>query len=101
MKRSLALTAITLLVMVYVCGPVFEHFDHWDHFPQSGNDFVLAFAVVALCLGATFLLTRVVLRGFGSAISFVGSNVQRALQWNHSGIRILSPPPHQPVPLRI
>lgn len=56
MRRAVQL-AILLLVLVHVGGAMFETLDEWDNFPQSGNDFVLSFLAVIVCLGL-MLLTR-------------------------------------------
>lgn len=53
---------VLLLFATYLCGPAFETVDHWDHFPQSGNDIVLNLAAFAICLGAVATLSRL-LRG--------------------------------------
>ena len=47
--------ALLLLVLVHVGGPMFEAVDEWDNFPQSGNDFVLSFLAVIVCLGLMLL----------------------------------------------
>lgn len=65
MPRSLILCAVLFLLCCVFLGAVFEFFDHWDGFPRSGNDIVLTFTCVALCLGlnlASALLTIAILR---------------------------------------
>jgi hypothetical protein len=49
-----------VLATCLVC-PVMQMFDHWDHELQTGQDTESAFMVLALCIGATFVLTRAVL----------------------------------------
>jgi hypothetical protein len=60
MRRRLIPIALALLAVVYLCGPAFEAVDHWDQFPRSGNDLVLASVSVLLCLGATLAVTLAV-----------------------------------------
>ena len=68
MRRLLATVVLILLLAVCMFGPLFETVDHWDQFPQSGNDIVLTIVFVlvllALCLCATLQLV-----GFVSSIS--------------------------------
>lgn len=47
-----------VLLLAYLCGPAFETVDHWDHFPQSGNDIVLNVVCFAICLGVAAALPR-------------------------------------------
>src|SRR5215471_7296589 len=41
-------------LLVCLLGPVFEHFDRWDNFPQSGQDIILT--LVACCIAFALLL---------------------------------------------
>lgn len=54
MRRVSVLIALVLLLGIYISGPFFESVDHWDNFPQSGNDIVLTL-VVAVTVFALFL----------------------------------------------
>lgn len=60
MRRLLATVVLILLLAVCMFGPLFETVDHWDQFPQSGNDIVLsivlAVALLAFCLCTTLRL---------------------------------------------
>lgn len=47
-----------LAVVIFLSGPVFEHFDRWDHFPQSGNDILLTLVAVVICIAAAVSLIR-------------------------------------------
>ena len=62
MRRFSVIVVLVLLVAVYISGPLFETVDHWDQFPQSGNDIVLsivlALTLFALCLCATLKLVQ-------------------------------------------
>ena len=64
MRHVLTIAALVLLVAVCISGPLFEAFDHWDQFPQSGNDTLLTIVLVltlfALCLCATLKFVRIV-----------------------------------------
>jgi type VI protein secretion system component VasK len=64
MRRVLVMVVLVLIVTVHISGPLFETVDHWDQFPQSGNDIVLsivlALTLFALCLCATLRLIRLV-----------------------------------------
>lgn len=51
-----------LLLVAYLCGPAFERVDHWDHFPQSGNDIVHNVVAFAVCLGVVAAVSHL-LRG--------------------------------------
>lgn len=58
MRRKIAVIVLVLVVAIFLAGPVFEHFDRWDHFPQSGNDILLTLVAVVVCLGAALSLIR-------------------------------------------
>jgi hypothetical protein len=49
-----------VLATCLVC-PVVQMFDQWDHELQTGQDTESAFMVLALCIGATFVLTQAIL----------------------------------------
>jgi hypothetical protein len=59
-NRRFCQVAVVLLLVTYLFGPAFESIDHWDHFPQSGNDIVLNVIALAACLGAVAVLSRFV-----------------------------------------
>jgi hypothetical protein len=67
MRRRFAQLAIVLVLTVYICGPVFEHFDRWDHFPQSGPDIVVTLAAIALCFAVGVYFARVVVQHLSAA----------------------------------
>src|ERR1700688_1136670 len=52
---------IWLVLATFLVCPVMQMFDHWDHELQTGQDTESAFMVLALCIGATFVLTQAVL----------------------------------------
>lgn len=61
MRLRLSHVAFALVLLTCLVCPVLEMFDQWDHTLQTGNDTESALVVVALCLGATFLLSCVIL----------------------------------------
>lgn len=58
MRRRFAWIALLLVFAIFLGGPLFEHFDRWDHFPQSGNDILLTLVAVVICLAAAVSLIR-------------------------------------------
>ena len=60
-RRALTSVMIWLVLATCLVCPVMQMFDHWDHELQTGQDTESAFMVLALCIGATFVLTRAVL----------------------------------------
>lgn len=69
MRTRLVQFAVILLLLVYLCAPLFESVDHWDHFPRSGHDIVLTVLGAALCLGITLALMGMVLRAIGAGLA--------------------------------
>jgi hypothetical protein len=49
---------VTLVLLVCFACPLADLFDSWDHTLQTGNDTEYALVVLALCIGAAFLLKR-------------------------------------------
>lgn len=58
MRRRYALVLLLLTCAVFLGAPAFEHFDHWDHFPESGQDILLTVIGVLVCLAAVVSLVR-------------------------------------------
>lgn len=54
--RRLIHLALVLLLLVHLCGPLFETVDHWDGFAQGGDDFVLSVLGVIVGFGLTLFL---------------------------------------------
>jgi hypothetical protein len=52
--RALILT----ILMVCVCTHLSELFDTWDRTLETGNDTEVSVAIVALCVGAAFIVIR-------------------------------------------
>ena len=59
-KVSILTGAIALAICV-VC-PLVDLFDQWDHALQTGSDTEYPLVVLALCVGAAFLLSRLALK---------------------------------------
>jgi hypothetical protein len=57
--RASFLMASLVLVICLVC-PLAEMFDQWDHTLQTGNDSEYALVILALCVGISFLLKRLI-----------------------------------------
>ena len=58
MRRRFAWISLLLVCVILLGGPVFEHFDQWDNFPQSGNDIVLTVVAVVICIASAASLIR-------------------------------------------
>jgi hypothetical protein len=74
------IVAATVLLTSFVC-PVIELFDRWDRTPQTGQDTEFVFMILALCIGAVYLLASLMAqdRRLTAAITCVSdSSVQRS-----------------------
>jgi len=72
------IVAATVLLTSFVC-PVVELFDRWDRTPQTGQDTEFVFMILALCIGAVYLLASLMAqdRRLAAAITRVSdSSVQ-------------------------
>ena len=58
-RASLLIGAISLAICV-VC-PLVDLFDQWDHALQTGHDSEYPLVILALCVGAAFVLGRLIL----------------------------------------
>lgn len=47
-----------MVPLVCLVCPLVELFDRWDKTPQTGNDTEFVFMILALCLGAAYLLVH-------------------------------------------
>lgn len=76
-KASILTGAIALAICV-VC-PLLDLFDSWDHALQTGTDTEYPLVVLALCVGAAFLLGRLALKmSPAPQLSMIRHRVQRA-----------------------
>src|ERR1700693_1825377 len=55
--RASRITGAIALAVCFVC-PLVEMFDQWDHTLQTGNDTEYLFVLLALCVGAVFVLRQ-------------------------------------------
>jgi hypothetical protein len=65
-RERLVQGVLLLLVIVSVCGPLFETVDHWDRFLQGGSDIVLSILGLGIVLGLVLVCIRALL-----AVTFV------------------------------
>ena len=80
-KASILTSAIALAICV-VC-PLLDLFDSWDHALQTGTDTEYPLVVLALCVGAAFLLGRLALKiPFLPQLSMIRYKLQRAAACN-------------------
>jgi hypothetical protein len=56
MKPRASFLMVTLILVVCLVCPLTELFDQWDHTLQTGNDSEYTLVILALCVGAAFLL---------------------------------------------
>ncbi|MBA3915238.1 MAG: hypothetical protein H0X25_15590 [Acidobacteriales bacterium] len=47
-----------MLLAIFLLAPVYETFDHWDGFPQSGNDTVLNLIAAVTFCGVVLVAAR-------------------------------------------
>lgn len=59
MRRKVLISAILVLLLgVILSAPFVELVDHWDNFPQSGNDTILSIVCFLVIAGIAFVLVR-------------------------------------------
>jgi hypothetical protein len=56
MKPRASFLMVTLILVVCLVCPLSELFDQWDHTLQTGNDSEYTLVILALCVGAAFLM---------------------------------------------
>lgn len=76
------ITGAIALAICLVC-PLVEMFDQWDHTLQTGNDTEYLFVLLALCVGAVFVLGQFIA---ALDLSFLKSSVRFTL---HSALNSL------------
>jgi hypothetical protein len=59
-RRALTYVMVWVVLAACLVCPVMQMFDHWDHELNTGQDTESTFVVLALCIGATFVLARAV-----------------------------------------
>lgn len=60
MKPRASFSMVILVLVVCLGCPLVEMFDQWDHTLQTGNDSEYALVILALCVGVSFLLKRLI-----------------------------------------
>lgn len=63
-KRRIAQIVVLLLLTIFLVAPVYEHFDHWDGFPRSGDDTVLSLVAVVTFCGVILVAAHSLFRVF-------------------------------------
>lgn len=58
--RASLITGAIALAICLVC-PLVDMFDQWDHALQTGNDSEYPLVILALCVGAAFVLGRLII----------------------------------------
>lgn len=58
MHRRTIIILLAILLCLICAGPLFETVDHWDNFPQTGNDMVLTLVLVVSLIGAISLFKK-------------------------------------------
>jgi hypothetical protein len=74
--RASFITGVIALAICLVC-PLVEMFDQWDHTLQTGNDTEYLLVLLALCVGALFVLGRLIVT---LSPNFPASGISYALQ---------------------
>jgi hypothetical protein len=96
MRRVLFLIALVLLIGIYISGPFFEAVDHWDNFPQSGNDIILTLVMAATFFALLLCATIRLVHFISSMARAANENTVLASLPNScspvSALSILSPP---------
>ncbi len=57
-RRNLLISIVVFLLLMSLCSPILEQFDHWDLFPQSGDDTILSVISILAFLGLVFISLR-------------------------------------------
>ena len=52
MTGKLYLVVLVVVILVALCGPLFEIIDQWDQSPQGGDDIQFTIFAVVACIGA-------------------------------------------------
>ena len=95
MRRVLFLIALVLLIGIYISGPFFEVVDHWDNFPQSGNDIILTLVMAATFFALLLCATIRLVHFISSMARAANENTVASFPNSFSpvfSLSILSPP---------
>ncbi len=61
MRSRMSQVAVALALVTCLVCPVLETFDDWDHTLQTGDDTESALVILALCVGVTYSLARLII----------------------------------------
>ncbi len=102
-RASFIIGAISLAICV-IC-PLVEMFDRWDHTLQTGNDTEYIFVLLALCVGALFALSRLIVvlspSFSGSSVGSTHHSVQNSTLFLFRPVAMASASGSPPLNLRI
>jgi len=62
MRSRASLIAGAIALAICLLCPLIDMFDQWDHALQTGNDTEYPLVILALCVGAAFILGRLIMR---------------------------------------
>src|SRR5579863_2144060 len=62
MRSRASLIAGAIALAICLLCPLIDMFDQWDHALQTGNDTEYPLVILALCVGAAFVLGRLIMR---------------------------------------
>src|SRR5258708_17239110 len=77
MRTRASLIAGAMALAICLVCPLVDAFDQWDHVLQTGHDTEYPLVVLALCVGAAFVLARLIVR---LSPNLLVSSVRYALQ---------------------
>lgn len=60
MRTRASLIAGTIALVVCLVCPLVDLFDQWDHALQTGHDTEYPLVILALCVGAAFVLAQLI-----------------------------------------
>lgn len=63
-KQRIGQIVVLLLLVILFLAPVYESFDHWDRFPQGGDDTVLSLLAVVTFCGVVLVAGRSLFQAF-------------------------------------
>lgn len=102
-RASLIAGAIALAICI-VC-PLVDLFDQWDHSLQTGHDTEYPLVILALCVGALFMLGRLIVmlppRLHTSGVSFMLDSALGTLSFLIRPSAFATTPGSPPLSLRI
>lgn len=101
MRRRLGWIVLVFVLAIFLTAPVFEHFDHWDNFPQSGQDIVLTVIGMLVCFAAVVSLIRELVQVAAKQVNLPRSRApERGIPAHEDFFDSVSSG-SQPLPLRI